>query len=62
MLAIKALVKDGLIQPLEAIDLLEDEEIVVYVPEEKEDSFFFPSAFDFWNDAREDLQSENIGG
>ena len=65
MLAIKAVVKDGLIKPLEAIDLPEDEEIVVYITEEKAEdgsSFFFPSAFDFWNDAREDLQSENIGG
>jgi hypothetical protein len=64
MLAIKAVVKDGLIKPLEAIDLPEDEEIVVYAPEEKaeeeEGNFFFPSAFDFWNDAREDLHSENI--
>ena len=67
MLAIRAVVKDGLIKPLEAIDLPEDEEIVVYAPEEKaeeeeedEGNFFFPSAFDFWNDAREDLHSENI--
>ena len=60
MLAIKAVVKNGLIKPLEAIDLPEDEEIVVYVPEEKaeEDRFFFPSAFDFWNDAREDLYQQ----
>ena len=35
MLAIKAVVKDGLIKPLEAIDLPEDEEIVVYIAEEK---------------------------
>ena len=60
MLAVKAVVKDGVIKPLEAIDLPEDEEIVVYVPEEKEDRFFFPSAFDFWNDAREGLYQEYI--
>jgi predicted DNA-binding antitoxin AbrB/MazE fold protein len=63
MLAIKAVVKEGVIKPLEAIDLPEDKEIVVYVPEKKEEeesSFFFPSAFDFWNDPREDLHSENI--
>ena len=35
MLAIKAVIKDGLIKPLEAIDLPEDEEIVVYISEEK---------------------------
>ena len=34
-IAIKVVVKDGLIKPLEAIDLPEDEEIVIYVPEEK---------------------------
>jgi hypothetical protein len=58
MIVIKAVVKDGLIKPLEAIDLPEDKVIVIYVPEEKEGEvsrFFFPSAFDFWNDPREDL-------
>ena len=55
MLAIRAVVKNGLIKPLESINLPEDEENVVYDPEEKEDRFFFPSAFDFWNDPREDL-------
>jgi predicted DNA-binding antitoxin AbrB/MazE fold protein len=35
MLAIKAVVKDGLIKPLEAVDLPEDKEIVIYIPEEK---------------------------
>ena len=35
MLAIKAVVKDGMIKPLEDVDLPEGEEIVVYVPEEK---------------------------
>ena len=34
MLAIKAVVKDGLIKPLEAVDLPEDEEIVIYISEE----------------------------
>ena len=34
MLAIKAVVKDGLIKPLEAIDLPEDKEIVIYISEE----------------------------
>lgn len=65
MIAKKAVVKNGLIKPLEAIDLPEDNEIVIYISEEKEEeesSFFFPSTFDFWNDPREDLQSENIGG
>ena len=27
---------------------------------EEEDRFFFPSAFDFWNDAREDLYQQHI--
>ena len=65
MIAIKAVVKNGLIKQLEAIDLPEDKEIVIYISEEKEEeesSFFFPSAFDFWNDPREGLHSENIGG
>jgi len=35
MLALKAVVKNGLIKPLEAIDLPEDKEIVVYIAEEK---------------------------
>ena len=35
MMAIRAVVKDGLIKPLEAIDLPEDEEIVIYIPEKK---------------------------
>ena len=35
MLAIKAVVKDGLIKPLDAIDLSEDKEIVIYISEEK---------------------------
>ncbi len=60
MLAIKAVVKDSMIKPLEAIDLPEDEEIVVYITEEKEDRFFFPSAFDLWNDARDDLYQQHI--
>ena len=34
MLAIRAVVKNGLIKPLEAIDLPEDKEIVVYIAEE----------------------------
>ena len=37
MLAIKAVVKGGLIKPLEAIDLPEDKEIVIYISEEKEE-------------------------
>lgn len=36
MIAIKAVVKNGWIKPLEAVDLPEDEEIVIYIPEEKE--------------------------
>ena len=63
MLAIKAVVKDGVIKPLEAIDLPEDKEIVVYVPEGKAEdgsSLFFPSAFDFWNDHREDLYQDYL--
>ena len=35
ILAIKAVVKNGLIKPLESIDLPEDKEIVIYIPEEK---------------------------
>ena len=35
MIAIKAVVKNGLIKPLESIDLPEDKEIVIYIPEEK---------------------------
>jgi len=45
MLPIKAVVKDALIKPLESIDLPEDKEIFIYIPEEKESRFFFPSAF-----------------
>jgi predicted DNA-binding antitoxin AbrB/MazE fold protein len=37
MLAIKAVIKDGVIKPLEAIDLPEDKEIVIYISEEKEE-------------------------
>lgn len=37
MLAIKAIVKDGLIKPLETIDLQEDKEIIIYISEEKEE-------------------------
>jgi predicted DNA-binding antitoxin AbrB/MazE fold protein len=55
MIAIKAVVKDGLIKPLEAVNLPEDKEIFIYILEEEESRFFFPSAFDFWNDPREDL-------
>ena len=36
MLARKAIVKAGLIKPLEAIDLPEDKAIVMYIPEKKE--------------------------
>ena len=36
MIAIKAVVKNGLIKPLESIDLPEDKEIFIYIPEEKE--------------------------
>ena len=62
MLAIRAIVKDGMIKPLEAIDLPEDEGIVIYISKgkEEEDRFFFPSAFDFWNDPREDLYQQHI--
>jgi len=35
MLAIKAVVKNGLIKPLEATDLPEGKEVVIYVSEEK---------------------------
>ena len=35
MLAIKAVVKNGLIKPLEVIDPPEDKEIVIYISEEK---------------------------
>ena len=34
MMAIRAVVKKGVIKPLEAIDLPEDEEIVIYISEE----------------------------
>ena len=34
MLTIKAVVKDGMIKPLEAIDLPEDKEVVIYISEE----------------------------
>ena len=36
MLAIKAVVKDGVIKPLEPVDLPEDKEVVIYIHEEKE--------------------------
>ena len=64
MLGIKAVVKDGLIKPLESIDLPEDKEIVIYISEEKEEEgrFFFPSAFDFWNAPREDLYQQYLQG
>ena len=39
MLAIKAVVKDGLIKPLEAIDLPEDKEVVIYIPDEKVEEY-----------------------
>ena len=38
MMAIKAFVKNGMIKPLEAVDLPEDKEIVVYIPEEKQEA------------------------
>jgi len=62
MIAIRAVVKNGVIKPLETIDLPEDKEIVIYITDEKaeEERFFFPSAFDFWNDAREDLYQQHI--
>jgi len=63
MLAIKAVVKNGFIKPLEPIDLPEGKEIAIYISEEKvegESSFFFPSAFDFWNDPREDLYQQHL--
>ena len=64
MLAIKAVIKNGLIKPLEPINLPEDKEIIIYISEEKvegeEGSFFFPSAFDFWNDPREDLYQNHL--
>ena len=34
MMAIKAFVKNGMIKPLEAVDLPEGEEIVIYISEE----------------------------
>jgi len=37
MIAIRAVVKDGLIKPLETVDLPEDKEIVIYIPKEKEE-------------------------
>ena len=65
MLAIKAIVKDGLIKPLEAIDLPEDKKIVIYNSEEKveegKSSFFFPSAFDFWNGVPYNWNIKRIG-
>ncbi|MCK4736032.1 MAG: DUF104 domain-containing protein [Methanophagales archaeon] len=36
-LSIKAVVKNVVIKPLEAVDLPEDKEIVIYIPEEKEE-------------------------
>ena len=36
MIAKKAVVKNGLIKPLESLDLPEEKEIVVYISEEKE--------------------------
>ena len=63
MLAIKTVVKNGLIKPLESIDRPEGKEIVIYIPEEKveeEGRFFFPSAFDFWNDPRENLNQQYL--
>ena len=35
MLAIKAVVKNGMIKPLESIDLPKDKEILIYISEEK---------------------------
>jgi CDP-glucose 4,6-dehydratase len=63
MLAIKAIVKNGLIKPLEAIDLQEDKKFIIYISEEKvkeEGSFFFPSTFDFWKDPQEDLYQQYL--
>ena len=48
MLAIKAVVKDSMIKPLEAIDLPEDEEIVVYITEEKEPEEYSDGTDDEW--------------
>jgi predicted DNA-binding antitoxin AbrB/MazE fold protein len=39
MLAIKALVEDGLIKPLEDVDLPEDKEVVFYIPDEKVEEY-----------------------
>ena len=39
MTAIKAVVKDGVIKPLEAIYLSEGEEIVIYISEEKAEEY-----------------------
>ena len=39
MMAIKAVVKDGVIKPLETVDLPEDKEIVIYIPKEKEEEY-----------------------
>lgn len=36
-IAIRAVVKNGMIKPLEAIDLPEDKEMVIYIPKEKEE-------------------------
>ncbi|RCV66174.1 putative DNA-binding protein [Methanophagales archaeon] len=37
MMAIKAVVRNGVIKPLEIVDLPEDKEIVIYIPKEKEE-------------------------
>jgi len=62
MLAIKAVVKDGVIKLSESIDLSEDKEIIYILEkeEEEEGSFFFPSVFEFWNDHREDLYQQHL--
>ncbi|NQE53838.1 hypothetical protein C5S29_09620 [ANME-1 cluster archaeon GoMg3.2] len=39
MTAIKAVVKDGVIKPLEAIYLPEGEEIVIYISDEKAEEY-----------------------
>jgi hypothetical protein len=48
MLALKAVVKDGMIKPLGATDPQEDKEIVVYILEQKETEEYSDGADEEW--------------
>jgi predicted DNA-binding antitoxin AbrB/MazE fold protein len=48
LLAMKAVVKNGVIKPLDAIDLPEEKEIVVYITEEREGEEYSDGTEEEW--------------